>query len=120
MFGGLAVALALVGIYGVMAASVSQRTREIAIRIALGARAREVVSMIALEAGVLAGVGVLTGMLAAWAASRVLAGLLFGVTADDPSTYLVSALALLVVALAAAAVPAFRAARIDGAQVLRS
>ena len=120
VFGGLAVALALVGIYGVMAASVSQRTREIAIRIALGARAREVVSMIALEAGVLAGVGVLTGMLAAWAASRVLAGLLFGVTADDPSTYLVSALALLVVALAAAAVPAFRAARIDGAQVLRS
>ena len=102
VFGGLAVALALVGIYGVMAASVSQRPARSRFGLRL-VRGREVVSMIALEAGVLAGVGVLTGMLAAWAASRVLAGLLFGVTADDPSTYLVSALALLIVALAAAA-----------------
>jgi putative ABC transport system permease protein len=120
VFGGLAVALALVGIYGVMAASVSQRTREIAIRIALGARTFEVVSMIALEAGTLAGAGVVAGVFAAWAASRVLAGLLFGVTPGDPATYLGSACALLIVALAAAAFPALRAARIDGAQVLRS
>jgi putative ABC transport system permease protein len=120
VFGALAVALALVGIYGVMAASVSQRTREIAIRIALGARTIEIVSMIALEAGSLALTGVVAGMLAAWAASRGLTGLLFGVTPADPATYLASASALLVVALAAAAFPALRAARVDGAQVLRS
>ena len=120
VFGALAVALALVGIYGVMAASVSQRTREIAIRMALGARTFELVSMIALEAGALAMTGVVAGVLAAWAASRVLAGLLFGVTPGDPATYLASACALLVVALAAAAFPALRAARIDGAQILRS
>ncbi|MEN3339375.1 MAG: hypothetical protein V7647_3051 [Acidobacteriota bacterium] len=120
VFGGLAVALALVGIYGVMAASVSQRTREIAIRIALGARTFEVVAMIAREAGTLAIAGVVVGVLAAWAASRVLAGLLFGVSAGDPSTYVDSPCALLIVALAAGAIPALRAARIDGAQVLRS
>jgi putative ABC transport system permease protein len=120
VFGALAIALALVGIYGVMAASVSRRTREIAIRIALGARTFEVVSMIALEAGTLALAGVVVGVLAAWAASRVLAGLLFGISPGDPSTYLASACTLLIVALAAAAIPAIRAARIDGAQVLRS
>jgi putative ABC transport system permease protein len=119
-FGALAVVLALVGVYGVMAASVAQRTREIAIRIAVGARASDVVRMVALRAAVLTGAGVAAGLMGAWASSRVLAGLLFGVTANDGPTYLVSAAALLAVALAAAAVPAFRAARIDGSQVLRS
>jgi predicted permease len=119
-FGALAVVLALVGVYGVMAASVAQRTREIAIRIAVGARASDVVRMVALRAAVLTGAGVAAGLMGAWASSRVLAGLLFGVTANDGPTYLVSAVALLAVALAAAAVPAFRAARIDGSQVLRS
>jgi putative ABC transport system permease protein len=119
-FGGLAVTLALVGIYGVIAASVSQRTREIAIRIALGARPLAVVRMITAEAASLAAAGVAAGLLGAWASSSVLAGLLFGVTPWDPITYLASATALLAVALAAAAIPARGAARIDGARVLRS
>jgi putative ABC transport system permease protein len=119
-FGGLAVTLALVGIYGVMAASVSQRTREIAIRIALGARPLAVVRLITAEAASLAAAGVVAGLLGAWASSRVLAGLLFGVTPWDPITYIASATALFAVALAAAAIPARGAARIDGARVLRS
>jgi putative ABC transport system permease protein len=119
-FGGLAVVLALVGIYAVMAHSVAERTREIAIRIAVGARMADVVRLVVVKAASLAGAGVGAGLIGAWIASRVLAGLLFGVTAGDAPTYLVSAVALLVVAITAAAVPAFRAARIDGAQVLRS
>jgi ABC-type antimicrobial peptide transport system permease subunit len=120
VFGALAVILAIVGIYGVMAASVAQRTREIAIRMAVGAQVSDVIRLVALKAAGLAGVGLAAGLLGAWASSRVLAGLLFGIAPDDVATYFASAAALLVVALAAAAVPAFRAARIDGAQVLRS
>jgi putative ABC transport system permease protein len=119
-FGGLALVLALVGIYAVMAHSVAERTREIAIRMAVGARMADVVRLVVLKAAALAGAGVAAGLIGAWIASRVLAGLLFGVTAGDVPTYVVSAVALLVVAVTAAAVPAFRAARIDGAQVLRS
>jgi putative ABC transport system permease protein len=120
VFGALAVILAIVGIYGVMAASVAQRTREIAIRMAVGAQVSDVIRLVALKAAGLAGVGLAAGLLGAWASSRVLAGLLFGIAPDDVATYVASAAALLVVALAAAAVPALRAARIDGAQVLRS
>jgi ABC-type antimicrobial peptide transport system permease subunit len=120
VFGALAMVLALVGIYAVMGCAVAERTREIAIRVAVGARMSDVVRLIVLKAVALAAVGVAAGLLAAWAASRTLAGLLFGVTAGDVPTYLVSAAALLVVAVTAAAVPAFRASRIDGAHVLRS
>jgi ABC-type antimicrobial peptide transport system permease subunit len=120
VFGALAVALALVGIYAVMACSVAERTREIAIRVAVGARVLDVVRLVVLKAAFLAGAGVAAGLLGAWATSRVLAGLLFGITAGGAPTYVVSAAALLVVALTAAALPALRAARIDGSQVLRS
>jgi len=119
-FGALAVALAVVGIYGVMACAVAERTREIAIRIALGARVPDVVRMVVMKALRLAAAGVIAGLLLAWASSRVLAGLLFGVTPGDVVTYVVSAAGLLAVALLAAAVPARRAARIDGSRVLRS
>jgi putative ABC transport system permease protein len=119
-FGFLAVALALVGIYGVMASSVAERTREIAIRMAVGARGSDVVRIVVLKALGLAGAGIAAGLLGAWLSSRLLAGLLFGVTRDDAWTYVVSAVALVAVALIAAAVPAMRAARIDGAHVLRS
>jgi putative ABC transport system permease protein len=119
-FGALAAALAMVGIYGVMACAVAERTREIAIRIALGARGADVVRMVVLKAAALAGVGLIAGLLLAWASSRLLAGLLFGVTPGDALTYVASASGLLAVALLAAVVPARRAARIDGSRVLRS
>lgn len=120
IFGALAAVLALVGIYGVMACSVAERSREIAIRIAVGAPASRVVRMIVLEAAGLAAAGVAVGLPAAWASSRLLSGLLFGVTAGDLSTYAAAAVGLLAVAVAAAVVPALRAGRIDGATMLRS
>ncbi len=119
-FGGLAVALAVVGIYGVTACAVAERTREIAIRIALGAGAPDVVRMVVFKAARLAGAGIAAGLLLAWASSPLLAGLLFGVTPGDAPTYIAAAGGLLAVALLAAAVPARHAARIDGSLVLRS
>ncbi len=120
MFGALAALLALVGIYGVMACSVAERTREMAIRMALGAPAARVVRMLVLEAAALAGAGVAAGLPAAWAASRLLSGLLFGVTAADPWTYLTAGAGLAAVAVAAAIVPALAAGRIDGVTTLRA
>jgi predicted permease len=119
-FGALALALAVVGVYGVMAYSVSQRTQEIAIRMALGARRGDVVQMVLAKAARLASFGVVAGLVAAAAMSRVLGGLLFGVTATDAATFAAAALVLLAVALLAAALPAFRASRISGAAILRS
>ena len=118
-FGALALLLSTVGVYGVMAYSVVQRTREIAIRTALGASSRNVLKLVIGKAVWLAGFGVATGLAGSTALSRVLGGLLFGIDAGDPATY-ASVVALLVtVALAAAALPAWRATRIPGAQVLR-
>jgi putative ABC transport system permease protein len=119
-FGGLALALAVVGIYGVMAYAVAQRTREIAIRSALGARASDVVGMILSKALWLAGIGIACGLAGALGVSRLLAGLLFGVTPTDALTYAAVALILGAVALLAAAIPAGRAAHIDGVSILRA
>ena len=119
-FGALALALALVGIYGVMSYSVTQRAREIAIRMAVGARASDVVLMVVTKALALAGAGIVVGLAAAAWTTRVLSGLLFGVTATDAATYAIASAALLAVALLAGAVPALRATRIDGVTVLRS
>ena len=119
-FGALALSLALVGVYGVMAYSVAQRTREIAIRAALGASAREVMRMILAKAVLLAAAGVAGGLVLSIAASRALSGMLFEVTATDASTYASVVAVLASVSLLAAAIPAWRATRIDGAQVLRS
>lgn len=120
IFGVLAVTLAVVGVYGVISRSVAERTREIAIRMAVGASGRRVIAMITLEAAALAGAGVAVGLPAAWAAARLMADQLFGVQPGDALTYLGSAAVLMIVALTAAMVPAFRAARIDGATMLRS
>ena len=119
-FGGLALLLSVVGIYGVMAYSVAQRTREIAIRAALGARRADVLRLVLSKALALALLGVAAGLATALALTRVLSGLLFGVTATDPLTYATVAALLIAVALLAGAVPAVRAARIDGARLLRS
>jgi putative ABC transport system permease protein len=118
-FGALALALSIVGIYGVMAYSVAQRRREIAIRAALGASRRDVIGMVLGKALWLSLAGIAGGLaVAAWL-TRALSGMLFGVTPTDPGTYAGVAVLLVVVALAAGAIPAVRALRIDGVVALR-
>jgi putative ABC transport system permease protein len=117
--GGMALLLGIVGIYGVIAYVVSQRTREIGIRIALGAQ-RGVVSRVFIRQGVLlAGAGVALGLAAAAGLTRVMSSLLFGVTALDPLTYTVVAALLLVVSVLASYLPARRAMAIDPVLALR-
>jgi len=119
-FGVLALTLSVVGVYGVMAYFVTQRSREIAIRMALGAQSVAVVSMIVSRTALLAGIGVTAGVVGAALFTRALSGLLVGVGALDAATYVISAGLLGGAALAAGAIPAFRAARIDGVELLRS
>ncbi|MBZ5509136.1 MAG: ABC transporter permease [Acidobacteriia bacterium] len=120
VFAGLALSLATIGIYGVMSYLVSQGTREIGIRMALGATQRGVLRLVVRQGLVLALFGVVTGLLAAFAFSRVVSVFLFGVAATDPITYATIAILLVAVALFASYVPARRAARIDPMISLRS
>jgi putative ABC transport system permease protein len=118
-FGGLAMLLAAAGISAVMAGVVAERTREIGIRVALGASRSDVLVHVFGEALMLAGVALVVGALAAQLATRFIASLLFGVSAMDVATYAGAALVLVVVALVATGVPARRAARIDPLVALR-
>jgi predicted permease len=113
LFAGFALALATIGIYGVMAYLVSQGTREIGIRMALGATQRTVLRLVVKQGMMLALCGVVIGLIAALAFSRLVSGLLFGVKATDPLTFAAIAVLLTVVALFASYIPARRAARID-------
>jgi putative ABC transport system permease protein len=119
-FAILALVLAAVGIYGVMAFMVGQRTREIGIRIALGANPRAVVRLVLGQALVLAGGGVVAGVLAAALVTRLLAGLLFEVRSTDPVTYTTIALLLAMTAAIAAWRPARKAASVDPISALRA
>jgi predicted permease len=119
VFATIALVLAMIGIYGVMAYSVSQRTHEIGIRVALGAHRMSILRTILREGAGLALLGVATGFVVALALSRALAGLLFGVHAADPVTFVAVSALLLVVALAACYVPARRAMRVDPIVALR-
>jgi putative ABC transport system permease protein len=118
-FGALALVLAAVGIFGVLAFSVSQRTREFGIRMALGARSADVLRMVAGSGLRIALTGIAIGLAGAAALTRSLAALLYGVKAADPVTFLAAPLVLAVVALAACAAPAWRASRVDPAEALR-
>jgi len=118
-FAGLAVLLAGVGIYGVMAYAVSQRTREMGVRIALGAGPGNVLSMILKQGLRLALLGVGLGLAASFALTRLMSGLLFGVKPSDPETFVLVTTALLAVGLAACWVPARRATRVDPVIALR-
>jgi predicted permease len=119
LFAGAALLLTVVGIYGVLAYSVSQRTREFGIRMALGAGALGVVRSVAVRTLALTAAGVLIGVAAALATARVLQGELFGVTPTDPATFAAVIVLIVGAALAAAAVPAWRASRVEPTVVLR-
>jgi predicted permease len=118
-FGATALLLAALGIYGVVSFSVARRTREIGIRVALGASSRLVVGQFLREGGRLALAGVALGLVAAAALSRLMASLLYGTSAHDPPTYAAVAALLLLVALVASWIPALRASRVDPMVALR-
>jgi ABC-type antimicrobial peptide transport system permease subunit len=120
VFGGLATALALLGVYGVMAYSVSQRTREIGVRIAIGASQVDVARMIMRRGMALTAVGVVAGLAGSLSLSELVRSQLFGVRPSDPLTIASVLVLMIVVAAAAAYLPARRAARIDPVAALRS
>jgi len=115
----VALVLAAVGLYGVIAYAVSQRTHEIGIRMALGARVEDVVRMVVRQGLRLAAIGLLVGAVAALATTRFLAGMLFGIGAADPVTFIAIPAILALVALVASWLPARRAARVDPMIALR-
>jgi len=119
LFALLALLLSGIGIYGVTAYAVTQRTREIGLRLALGARRGRVLRRVVGEAGALAGLGVLAGLAAALGLTRVLSSLLYGVAPTDPATFLAVGLLLTGIALAAAYLPGRRATRVDPMVALR-
>jgi len=118
-FAVLALILAVIGLYGQISFGVAQRTREIGVRMALGAEYRDVLRLIVGKGLLLTSAGILIGIAAALALTRLLTGLLFGVTPNDPYTLMAVAVLLAVVSLAASLVPARRAARIDPIVALR-
>lgn len=118
--GFLALVLSAIGIHGLIASGVNERTRELGIRLALGATARQAMMAVAAPGVILAAVGVAIGGAAALAASRLLRSFLWGVTANDPLTFGAVMCALLAVAVVASVIPALRVLRLDPAQTLRA
>ena len=119
-FSTIALVLSAVGLYGVISYAVSQRTREIGVRVALGADARSVLRLVVGDGVRLAALGVVIGLAVAFASTRVLASLLYGVSPADPVSFVSIALLVVAVALAASFIPARRATRIDPMEALRA
>jgi putative ABC transport system permease protein len=120
VFGAIALLLAAIGVYGVISYGVAQRTQEIGIRMALGARHADVLAMVVRHGAKLAGVGMVVGLAGALALSGLLSTLLFRVSPTDPPTFAGGIVVLMTVAVMAAALPARRAARTDPMVALRS
>ena len=120
VFGLLALGLAAVGVYGVVSYAVTQRTREIGIRMALGARLAAVLGLVVRQGAGIAGTGIIVGLLAALGVSRLLGSLLYGVKPTDPLIFGGVAILLGAVALGASYLPARRAAKVDPLVALRA
>jgi putative ABC transport system permease protein len=118
-FAAVAITLAAIGLYGVVAYGVSQRRREFGVRMALGAQRREIARMIVMEGGRIAAAGVVVGGLGALATGRFMAAFLFEVSARDAGLLVIVSGGLIAVALLACVVPAHRATTVDAAEVLR-
>ena len=119
IFAAVALVLTVVGLYGVMSYSVAQRTNEIGIRLALGAQSRDVLLMIVKKGSTLIVLGLGIGLFGAYLATKVIASLLFGVTAKDPFTFAAVAVVLAIVGLMACYIPAWRATKVDPMEALR-
>jgi putative ABC transport system permease protein len=119
LFSGAALFLSAVGLYGVLAYAVSQRTREIGIRIAVGARSASILELVIRQGLTLAGIGLVIGVVAALALSRVMTSLLYGVSPTDPFSLLIAIVVLSVTALLACLLPALRATRVNPITALR-
>jgi macrolide transport system ATP-binding/permease protein len=119
IFGGLALILAIIGVYGVLSYSVNQQTREIGIRMAMGAQTGRVLGLVVGQGMRLAAAGLLLGLIVAFAAMRVMSSLLFGVSAHDPLTFVGVSLVLAVAAVLACYIPAHRATKVDPIIALR-
>jgi putative ABC transport system permease protein len=120
VFAFVATVLATIGIYGVMAYSVAQRTREIGIRMALGASPHKILALIGGRAAILISLGILLGLAGSLGLSRLIASQLWGITPTDPATFTGVALLLIAIALVACFVPARRAIRVDPTEALRT
>lgn len=118
-FGVLALLITAIGLYGTLTYATERRTGEIGIRLALGARPKDIVSLVYSENGAIALIGCVIGVAGSFAASRLIGSFLYGVSARNPLIFAASAIALFCVATAASLVPALRAARVDPVAAIR-